>query len=167
MSSDSSDDERVSRSWRSTREIEDDKRKKEEEEKLSFKPMKIFNTSKQNVANSQDQIDEARQLFIQSNKDFEKLSVGATFYVDNAVDHPPPLIPISPSLSRSSSAATPTPTLAANHPPLLIPISPTLSRSSSTATLIASDGEWDEVSGAETPAPIKFEECVFCQSEFM
>ena len=135
INSDSSDDERVSRSWRSAREIREERRKKEEEETLQFKPMKVFNVTKQNVANAQEQLDKltiskARQLFEKSNKEFKKLAASAT-YVDTAPSPPPKTTsnPLPPSLVSSSS--------------------PTLSRSSSTATLVASDGEWDEISNSE------------------
>ena len=66
--------------------------------------MKEFNITKQNIKNTQEEIDRytennSRQLFAKLNRDFDSLSAGATFHVDKAADHPPPLIPISPAPS--------------------------------------------------------------------
>ena len=80
------------------------------------------------------------------------LPAASTMSQSSSVESPPVTTSDHPCLSTARLKERLIPN-AVDHLPPLVPISPTLSRSSSTATLVASGGEWDEAPTVEASAP--------------
>ena len=80
------------------------------------------------------------------------LPAASTMSQSSSVESRPVTTSDHPCLSTARSKERLIPNAVDQLPPL-VPISPTLSRSSSTATLVASGGEWDEAPTVEASAP--------------